>query len=94
MALPQGLDIQKMQNTWATALDPVIKNQLINGILIKDVSLINGITVINHRLSRQMQGWMIVDINAAATVYRSQPFNDKTLTLTSNAVALCNVWCF
>jgi hypothetical protein len=92
--LPQGLDLQKTQNTWASQLNPVIANQLVNGLLIKNVGLINGVTVVNHLLARQMQGWFIVDINAAVTTYRSQPMNDKTLTLTSSGVATCNLWVF
>lgn len=94
MSLPKGLDLLKTQTTWATQLDPVIQNQLVNGILISNINLINGVTVVNHKLGRKMQGWMIADINSAATVYRSQPLNDKTLTLTSNASAIANVWCF
>lgn len=94
MSLPQRLPLGQMQTTWAAQLDPVIQNQIVNGVLIKNVKLTNGITTINHLLSRQMQGWFIADINAAVNVYRSQPFNDKTLTLTANAAATANVWCF
>lgn len=83
-----------MQTQWATQLDPVISNQIVNGLLIKNVKLINGITVVNHLLGRQMQGWYIVDINANVGVHRSQPMNDKTLTLTSSGIAVCNLWCF
>lgn len=94
MSLPLRLPWDKAQDRWATEINPVIQNQLVNGLLILSIPLINGVTVVNHKLGRQMQGWAIVDINASASVYRSQPFNDKTLTLTSNAAATANLWVF
>lgn len=94
MSLPQRLDLNKMQTTWATQLDPIIQNQLVNGILLPSQVIANGVTVINHRLSRQLQGWFITDINGAAQIYRSQPKNDKTLTLTSNAAVTADIWVF
>lgn len=83
-----------MQNTWGSAIDPVLANPLIKGNILKSISLINGSIVINHLLGRMMQGWFITDINAAATVYRSQQFNNLTLTLTSNAAAIVNIYVF
>lgn len=56
--------------------------------------MINGVTTINHKLGQVQQGWFIIDINGAATVYRSQPFNDKTLVLTSNAAVTVNIGVF
>lgn len=79
---------------WAAQLNPLLSNQLMQGQLITGIKLINGVTTFNHLLSRQMIGWMLVDIDAAATVFRSQPLNDKTLTLNSNAAATVAVWCF
>lgn len=94
MSLPKNLSWAAAQTVWAQDINPVLKNQLIQGVLITDIKLINGVTVINHMLSRQMVGWFLTDIDASATVYRSQPLNTKTLTLTSNSVATVNVWCF
>lgn len=83
-----------MQTQWAASLDPVIANPLINGNFLKDVHLINGVTVINHLLSRKPQGWLIVDVQGAATVYRSAPFNPLTLTLTSNAAVTVSLYVY
>ena len=94
MSLPRGLSLPMMTSQWATALDPVIKNQLIQGNLISNISLINGVTTINHLLGRKQIGYIITDIDAAAIIFRSQPLNDKTLTLTSNAICTISVWCF
>ena len=64
------------------------------GVYLEGVNLINGVTQIDSKLGRMMQGWMITDINGAATIYRSQPLNSKTLTLTSNAAVTVNLYVF
>lgn len=75
-----------MQSAWASFLDPLINNPMSKGVAVQ-ATLVSGANTINHLLSRKQQGWMITDLDAAVTVYRSQPFNDKTLTLTSSGAA-------
>lgn len=94
MALPQKLPLDMMTTAWATQLNPIIAFAPNQGLLIKNVALINGVTVVNHKLSRQMQGWIIVDQDAGATIYRSAPLNSTTITLTSNAACNISLWCF
>lgn len=88
MQLPKfitnNLPFQLMQDKWAGILNPLIANPITQGNILS-AHLISGVTVINHLLSRQMKGWYIIDIDSAATIYRSKPLNDQTLTLTSNA---------
>jgi hypothetical protein len=96
MAIPLSpkLSWELANPLWAQVLNPVITNPL-NGIqVLQNVALINGATVVNHRLGKQMQGWFIVDMDSAATVYRSAPLNDKTITLTSNAAVNVNLAVF
>lgn len=94
MALPLKLPWDLAQNRWATDLDPLIKNVLTQGTLISNIKITNGVNIINHLLSKKQTGFFITDINAAAVIYRSQPLNDKTLTLTSNATCIISVWMF
>lgn len=83
-----------MQTRWKSLIDPVLANPL-NGIsIISNQALINGQTVINHKLGRVMQGWFLVDIQGPATIYRSAPFNNLTLTLTSNTAVVVNIGVF
>lgn len=79
---------------WATALNPLLTNPLVNGHLLTNLQLINGVTTVNHLLGRKMQGWYVVDIDGAAEIYRSQPLNNLTLTLTSNADITVSLWVF
>ncbi len=78
----------------AASLNPIIANPLSSGSILKDIVLINGETTLNHGLGRLMQGWLITDINGAATIYRSQPLNSSTISLTSSAVVTVSIEVF
>jgi hypothetical protein len=91
--LSNKLEWELANPLWAQALNPIIASPLSSSRIIT-ASLINGATIINHGLGRLMQGWFIVDINGAATIYRSQPLNTTTLTLTSNAAVIAKIGVF
>lgn len=100
MALPLQqtniLDLSLMQKSWAAQINPVLANPTTNPGLIIGVVLVSGTNIINHKLGKKMQGWIITDINAAITVYRpdSAPFNSLTLTLVASAPATVNIEVF
>jgi hypothetical protein len=98
LSLPIFQDSNKnfllMQTAWASAVNPLLKNPINQGILLKEVALINGVTIINHLLGRTQQGWFVVDMNAAAAIYRSAAFNSTTLSLRSNAAVTVNLYVF
>lgn len=94
--LPLKLELPQMQTQWAAALNPVLGNSIVNGLQLTGVTLANGMTILNHRLARNMLGWFVTDIDGAATIYKPKtaPFNNKTLTLVSNAAVTCNLWVY
>lgn len=83
-----------LQTNWATSLDPVLANPIIQGLALKNVQLVVGTNVINHLLARKQQGYLITDLQGIADIYRSAPFNSQTLTLTSNADVTVNLWVY
>lgn len=83
-----------LQTKYRSILNPVLAIPMLDGLQLTDVDLISGVTVIPHRLARKMQGWIITDQNASAVIYRSQPLNDKFLTLTSNAQVRVSLWVY
>jgi hypothetical protein len=85
MQLPLNLPLSQMQSQWKGILDPILGNPLNSMLVLPNVKLNNGVTVINHLLGRKQQGFVQLDIDGAAIYYRSAPLNDTTLTLTSNA---------
>jgi hypothetical protein len=98
MALPtyqsKMQEFQLLQTSWTAQLNPLLAKPLSSANILKGIDLINGATVVNHLLGRKMQGWMISDINGAATIYRSAPLNDLTLTLTSSAACTVDLVVF
>lgn len=94
MPLPLQLPWEQAQNRWKSQIDPIIANPMTNPRILTNILLINGSTTINHGLQAQQQGWFIVDQDAQANIYRSQPLNDKTITLTSDADVKINLVVF
>lgn len=88
-----GRGLELLQEQWKKVLEPVIAVPLNNGLIIQ-ASLITGNNIINTLLLRKQQGWMIIDQDAASSIYRSAPLNDKTLTLNASAPANVSLWVF
>ena len=87
-----SLTFDLFQTKLKSLLDPILGLPELSGLALTNVQLINGVTNINHKLSRMQQGFRITDINGSATIYRSQPFNSSQLTLTSSAAVTVNLW--
>lgn len=93
-SLPLRLPWDTAQDRWSTILTPALTSKIGQGHQLDNIALINGTTVINHKLGRKMQGYMIADQNAAASIYRSAALNDLTLTLTSSAACTVAIWVY
>jgi hypothetical protein len=87
-------NFQLMQNSWGAILSPLLKLPLVNGVTVTDVTVTSGANVINHKLGRKPQGWFTTDINAAITLYRSQPFDPLTLTLTASGAGVISLYVY
>jgi hypothetical protein len=87
-------DLNALQTKWRGILNPFLAIPLNNSTLLTGIPLINGVTVVNHTLGRMMQGWILSDVDGAATIYRSAPLNDLTLTLTSSAAVIVSLAVF
>lgn len=85
MQLPIKLSLDLLQTKWKSILDPFLAKPTNSMNVLSNVNLLAGNNVINHLLGRKMQGWEILDIDGAATIYRSAPLNATTLTLNSSA---------
>ena len=83
-----------MQNVWASQLNPVLANLLVQGRVVPNISLSSGNNVINHLLGRMQIGWMLIDLDQGVTIYRAAPFNNLTITLNASGTANVSLWCF
>ncbi len=86
----------ELANTkWASQLNPILAIPFLNGLQIDGIKLAATTPkVINHLLQRMMQGWFVLDNNANAVIWRTQPFNDLTITLEASAAATISIWVF
>lgn len=101
MSLPifqtESRDLGMLQTKWASILNPIVNAQQNKSIILENVSLINGITKVNHLLGRKLQGWKIVRQRASASIYDTQDSNstpELTLSLVSNAAVVVDIEVF
>lgn len=94
MQLSTSLPFNLMITKWASILNPVLANPTTNMSILQGVKLVIGDNKINHLLGQTQQGWIITDIDGAATIYRSAPFNGTTLVLNSTAAVTVNIGVF
>jgi len=98
MALPivhdPNQNLNLIQQKWKAKLDPIFSNPNVSGKLLTNVNLNNGSTQIPHGLGGVPKGWRIEDITGPATIYRSAPFDNQNLTLTSSAAVTVNIWVY
>lgn len=97
MLLPKGLDLSLMQTKWAAILNAFIGNPSLNSIILPNVSLANGTTVVNHLLGRKLQGYRIILKSATAGIHDKQSTNQTpnlTLILVSDAATVVSLEVF
>jgi hypothetical protein len=86
-----------LQTNWASNINPVLTNPLVNGIILSNVKLVTGDNAINHKLGRKLQGWFTVLSNAAVSLYDKQSTNKQsnlTLILNSSGPATVSLYVF
>lgn len=78
-------DLSLIQTKWKAIIDPVLANPMTNMLILKNVAIVTGSNSVPHLLQQMQQGWVIVDIQGAAVIYRNGIFNDNYLYLSSSA---------
>ena len=101
MSLPilQSTDtnLTAMQTRWAAVINPLLSQPLSQALLLNDLPVVSGTNVINHKLGRKLQGYVVVGCNAAVTFHDSQASNSMpqlTLNLISSGTATINLLVF
>ena len=94
MAAPLSpkLDWSLANPLWASTINPVLSNPIVQGKALNNISLVASTPLtLNHGLGRLQQGVFITPFGNAV-VWVSQPFNSSTVTLTSSANVTVNLW--
>lgn len=89
---------QLLQTGWSQQLNPVVANPILNGLQLQQISLVNGDTVINHKLNRPLRGWFLTRLRSpGANIYDKQDSNLTpivTLVLHSSAAVIVDLWVY
>lgn len=85
------------QTKWSSVLNPVISIPFNDGQTLKSVTLNSGANIINHRLGRNLVGWIITRLRGPASIYDTQdsnPNQSQTLYLNSSATVIADIFVF
>lgn len=100
MALPPYTQLQhsdtlinRIQNLVATAITPVLSILFLDGQQLTSVTLTAATpTVVSHRLGHPVNNWWVTKLNANAAVWESAASTNTTITLSTSADVVVNIW--
>ena len=90
-------DLNKVQDNLVRTLNPVFNTQTLGGNLLQSVPLVVGSNSIDHKLGRNLIGWMLTRQRSSASIYDIQDSNTlpaSTLILVSDAVVTIDLYVF
>jgi hypothetical protein len=94
--LPQKLPLDQMQTKWASQLNPVLANLLVQGQLLDAQIFEIGSNAVNHKLGRTPNGWFSVSPQGPGQLYEApyQPNPTLTLTIIASESLISSLWVF
>lgn len=90
-------EINRIQEYISAAVESVAFSKILDGIIIKNVSLVTGPNEIPHKLNRPLIGWLIIRKRANVDVYDLQDNNaapSRTLTLQAASAVTLDLYVF
>lgn len=90
-------DLNVVQDLLVRSLNPLFSQSLLDGVLLVKVQLQTGTNSINHKLGRNLIGWILTRQRSLADVYDTQDTNKtpaSTLNLVSSAPMLADIYVF
>ncbi len=84
-------DFQLMQNKWGSILNALLRNPLVNGVQLTDLSLLMGDNVINTKLGKRYQGYIITGMRDAYAEIYEVPSVNESINITLNASAATTI---
>lgn len=91
-------EVEQMQESISQTVNPVIRKEILNGLLIKDVDLDSGVdNFVEHKLGRKLIGYVVVRKNVPAVINDKQETNqqsDRFLILNCTVGVRVTLWLF
>jgi hypothetical protein len=86
-------DLQTVQDNLIGSIEQLIKQQILDGVLLESVAIGTTPTTVSHKLSRIPQGYIVVSKNGPGDIYDLQR-DSKTITLQSTVAVTTKIWVF
>lgn len=89
--------LNKVQRNISNVVDPIVKINILDGVLVQNISLDSSKdNVIDPKLGREVQGWIVTRKRSAADIYDKQDTSSstKTLTLSTSSNVEIDLWIF
>lgn len=91
-------DLNRVQNNVAAFVEPLQNSEIWQGRILKDVSLASAsTTLVEHKLNREIQGWIIVSKNAQSDIWKdtsSSIIGKRYLGLKCSVDVIVDIWIF
>lgn len=87
--------LDRVQANVTTFADSVLGINILDGRLIEDVVLGTTEVDVEHKLGRDLRGWLIVDKNAQQDIWKSSTtLTKRFLSLTAAGTVTVSLWVF
>lgn len=94
----QVKELMLLQTVWASQINPILQLPLSHSLLLQNISLVSGNNTINHKLGRNLTGWLVSRMqDGFIQLYDLQNTNqmkDLTLILNSSDVGIVDLIVF
>ena len=90
-------EITRLQTHIKTVLNPLLELPISDGVMIENLDIGTGDTVVNHKLGRNCEGFLVVRLKSNATIYESSTVNatpENTIILKASGAATANIYFF
>lgn len=87
-------EIKQLQANVKTVITRIVDKEVLNGVLLRDIKLTNGIVEsISHKLGRTPLGYIVVRKNANSVIWDST-LDSKLISLNCSADVTVSIWVF
>lgn len=86
-------DINRMQQGIVNKINQLGSIAILNGIQLTGISLAVGATIIQHKLKRNIQGYIITKQTAASNIYFVSS-SESVLVLNASASVTVDLWVY
>lgn len=91
-------ELNQVQGRLKQIFEPLLRSEIINGVLLKNIELKSGVSnMVSHKLNREIQGYILIDQNASALIYRvvtKASIKTQYIDLRTNQDVKISIWIF